>query len=273
MTTRILKFAAAAAACMLIAADVSAQQRAPYRERPEAYERQERTYEPGVFDYYVLALSWSPTYCAGITDGRFDPQCHSRDGRRYAFVLHGLWPQFEQRWPQFCKSPDNGYVPEPVAQKMLDIMPSKRLIFHEYRKHGTCSGLGVDGYFDLSRRLFESLKIPPRYIGLTDERLFVSPDELKREFIALNPKLAPDVMVVECGGPGNRLKEVRLCFNKAGGYRACGRNEDQQRLCSAERMYVPPVRVGVERPASEKRPPRGAPDGELLPGPREERRL
>ena len=43
---------------------------------------------------------------------------------------------------------------------MLDIMPSKRLIFHEYRKHGTCSGLGVDGYFDLARRLFESVKIP-----------------------------------------------------------------------------------------------------------------
>ena len=44
-------------------------------------------------------------------------------------------------------------MPGPVAQRMLDIMPSKRLIFHEYRKHGTCSGLGVDGYFDLARRL------------------------------------------------------------------------------------------------------------------------
>ena len=43
--------------------------------------------------------------------------------------------------------------------------------------------------------------------------------------------------------PGDRLKEVRICFNKGGGLRACGRNEDQRRLCSAERMYVPPVRI------------------------------
>jgi ribonuclease T2 len=276
MNARVLKIVAAAVALVAMAAEASAQQRVPYRERPEAYQRQERTYQAGVFDYYVLALSWSPTYCAGITDNRYDPQCHARDGRRYAFVLHGLWPQFEQRWPQFCASPDNGYVPEPVAQKMLDIMPSRKLVFHEYRKHGTCSGLGVDGYFDLSRRLFESVKIPPRYLALDDDRLFVGPDELKREFIALNPKLPADAIAVECGGAGNRLKEVRVCFNKGGGFRACGRNENQQRLCSAERMYVPPVRVAAQRtaPSPDKRGtqqrvvPGRAPEGELLPGPR-----
>ena len=47
---------------------------------------------------------------------------------------------------------------------------------------------------------------------------------------------------MQCGGAGNRLKEVRICFTKDGEFRACGRNEDQRRLCSAERMYVPPVR-------------------------------
>ena len=130
-------------------------------------------YQAGVFDYYVLALSWSPTYCAGLQDGRFDPQCHGRERRPYAFVLHGLWPQFEQRWPEFCRTSQSTFVPEAVAQRMLDIMPSKRLIFHEYRKHGTCSGLGVEGYFDLSRRLYDGVKIPERYIGLQDDRLTV----------------------------------------------------------------------------------------------------
>ena len=279
MRARLLGLPIVAAALMLVAADASAQKRVPYRERPEAHERNERTFQPGTFDYYLLALSWSPTYCAGITDGRYDPQCHSRD-RRYAFVLHGLWPQFEQRWPQFCQSPDNGYVPAQLADRMLDIMPSKRLIFHEYRKHGTCSGLGVEGYFDLARRMFESVKIPQRYVALEDDRLTVSPDELIREFMEANPKLARDQIVVECGGPGNRLKEVRICFNKGGGLRACGRNEDQNRLCSAERMYVPPVRTGgrevapqrsaPERPAPEKRQPQpqSKPGGDFLPGPR-----
>ena len=84
-------------------------------------------------------------------------------------MLHGLWPQYERGWPQDCRSSDRGYVPGPVANRMLDIMPSKRLVFHEYRKHGTCSGLGVDGYFDLARRLHDKVKIPARFVGLTDD--------------------------------------------------------------------------------------------------------
>ncbi len=128
---------------------------------------------------------------------------------------------------------------------MLDIMPSKRLVFHEYRKHGTCSGLGVDGYFELARKLYGKVKIPPRFVDLKDERLFVGVTELVKDFLATNPELKPDMMSVQCGGAGNRLKEVRVCFTRDGQFRACGRNEDQRRLCSAERMYVPPVRLGA----------------------------
>jgi ribonuclease T2 len=228
-------------------------------------QRQTDRDKAGVFAYYVLALSWSPTYCASLRDARNDQQC-GRTARPYAFVLHGLWPQHERGWPEFCESPDRGYVPRPVARRMRDIMPSDRLIFQQYRKHGTCSGLGVDGYFDLSRRLFEKVRIPSRFVQPTEERLFVSPSELMRDFIDANPKLAPDMISVTCGGPGNRLREVRICFDKAGEFRACGRNEDQRELCSADRMYVPPVRVGA---GSRSR----APQREIVPGPRNEQRL
>jgi ribonuclease T2 len=201
--------------------------------------------EAGVFDYYVLALSWSPTYCADAGDRRKDPQCDRRRGRPFAFVLHGLWPQYERgRWPQDCRTGDDGWVPGPVADRMLDIMPSKRLVFHEYRKHGTCTGLGVDAYFELARKLYGQVKIPLRYVKLADERLFVGVSELVQEFLAANPELKPDMLAVQCGGPGNRLREVRICFTKAGQFRPCGRNENQRRLCSADRMYVPPVRLG-----------------------------
>lgn len=201
--------------------------------------------QPGQFDYYVLALSWSPSYCAGLDRDRYDPQCHSRDGKRYAFVLHGLWPQFDRGWPQDCQTQDRGFVPRPVANRMLDIMPSDRLVFHQYRKHGTCSGLGVDRYFALSRQLFEKVNIPERFRNVTDNRLFVSPDALMQEFRAANPDLKPDAIAVQCGGPGNRLREVRICLDKQGSFRACGRNEDQRKLCTANSMYVPPVRVGA----------------------------
>ena len=150
------------AALMLCAASASAQ-RGPYRDYRSDYERgpgyqNGRGNEPGKFDYYILSLSWSPTYCAELPRGASDPQCDRRRPRPYAFVLHGLWPQFERGWPESCPSRDRGFVPRPVANRMLDIMPSDKLVFHEYRKHGTCTGLGVDGYFALSRSLYEKIK-------------------------------------------------------------------------------------------------------------------
>lgn len=234
-TTRIVKIALALLALAVAASGAAVAQRR----------------EPGVFDYYALALSWSPTYCADTGDRRNDPQCSPNGapkGRPYAFVLHGLWPQYDRgRWPEDCRSSDRGWVPGPVADGMLDIMPSKRLVFHQYRKHGTCSGLGVDGYFKLARQLYEKVKIPPRFQHVTDQRMMVGVAELAGEFLAANPGLKPDMLVVQCGGAGNRLKEVRICFAKSGEFRACGRNENQRRLCSAERMYVPPIRLGAPK--------------------------
>ena len=286
MSPRLARLAVGAIALGFTAGDALAQ-RPPYREGPDGYSRnydrggrQAREHEPGVFDYYLLALSWSPTYCADVGEQRRDPQCSPRSGRPYAFVLHGLWPQYERGWPQDCRSSDRGYVPRTVAERMLDIMPSERLVFHEYRKHGTCSGLGVDGFFDLARRLHDKVKIPARFVGLADPRTTISPAELMHDFMAANPELKPDMIVVQCGGAGSRLKEVRICFDKGGDFRACGRNENQARLCSANRMYVPPVRYGggerrdFERPDSRPPESKGPPlPADTLPGPRGERRL
>jgi ribonuclease T2 len=227
-------------------------------------ERGDRS-KAGVFDYYVLALSWSPTYCAERKSKSFDQQCDAGGGRPYAFVLHGLWPQYERGWPQDCRSSDRGWVPGPVAERMLDIMPSKKLIFHEYRKHGTCSGLGVDAYFGLARQLYKKVTIPARFVRLTDDRLTVSPGELVSDFLEANPGLRPDMIAVQCGGTGNRLREVRICFGKGGNFRSCGSNENQRRLCSADRLYVPPVRVGA--PSKDADLPSGPPR-EIVPLPK-----
>ncbi len=240
MTKTFHRFARAAlaltAAIVLIAGDAAAQR---YRD-----DDNQSRHKAGVFDYYVLALSWSPTYCADRGNSRNDQQCNPRNRRPYAFVLHGLWPQYDRGWPENCRTSDEGWVPGPVADRMLDIMPSKRLVFNEYRKHGTCSGLGVDRYFALSRELFEKVNIPSKFVDLDDDRMTISPGELVRDFVAANPTLRPDMIAVQCGGAGNRLREVRICFDKAGMFRPCGSNENQRRLCSADRMYVPPVRGG-----------------------------
>ena len=263
----------AATLIVLAATGDALAQGVPYRERPDGYRRDWGNGEQraGVFDYYVLALSWSPTYCAQVRETRWDPQCQAGGERPYAFVLHGLWPQYQRGWPEYCRSPDRGYVPRGVANRMLDIMPSDKLIFNEYRKHGTCSGLGVDGYFDLARQLYDRIKIPPRFVRLADERLLLSPRELVGAFIAANPGLRPEMLAVACGGPGHRLREVRICFDRSGSFRPCGGNENPRRLCNANLMYVPPVRTSPASAGPQERAP-GSPR-EILPGPRDDRRF
>jgi ribonuclease T2 len=176
-----------------------------------------RKHVPGEFDYYALVLSWSPTY------------------------LHGLWPQYEKGYPERCRTHWRPFVPEEVIDGMRDVMPSRGLIIHEYRTHGTCSGLMPKFFFDLARRFYERIGIPERYANPYEVQV-VSPQELMRELLQANPWLSPDAVVITCGGPGNRLRELRFCFAKDGRLRSWGADERQRAACRASTMYVPPVR-------------------------------
>lgn len=196
---------------------------------------------PGAFDYYTLALSWSPTHCESADGERDAQQCAPRHGRPYGFILHGLWPQHEDGFPESCPTRERPFVPERVISDMTDIMPGRGLVIHQYRKHGTCSGLEPEVYFDTSRRLFRSITVPERFRNPADVQ-FLSPQDVIAAFAAANPDLESDMMAVVCAGPGNRFRELRVCFSKAGEPTRCGRNEAQQRLCRASRMHVPPVR-------------------------------
>ena len=195
---------------------------------------------PGRFDYYALVLSWSPTYCSSNEGEDDDQQCNRRDGRRFAFVLHGLWPQYERGYPSSCRMSRRPFVPQSTIDGMLDIMPSKRLVIHEYQKHGTCSGLDPQNYYGLARRLFTSIEIPDRFENPFESQL-MDPGELRRAFLRANPQLDQSMIAVACQG-GGRLREVRICFGKDGKPRGCGDNENQRRLCSTDRLFVPPSR-------------------------------
>ncbi len=120
---------------------------------------------PGEFDFYVLALSWSPSYCESVKErtgssSRPDPQC---SGRPIAFVVHGLWPQYDQGFPSFCQMPAPRLNREIVGAN-LDLMPSPRLIFREWDRHGTCSGLSAHAYFDAVRKARAVVKVPPEFL-------------------------------------------------------------------------------------------------------------
>jgi ribonuclease T2 len=197
----------------------------------------------GDFDYYALVLNWSPSYCADRGRGgggrRDEPQCSG--DRPYSFILHGLWPQYYRGWPQDCRTEERPWVPDELIRQMLDVMPSKRLIIHEYRKHGTCSGLSPTEFFRVARQLYDEIKIPPRFQS-PESYLTLSPAEVEREFLAANPRLEPDMISVGC--KGRNLGDLRICFGRDLRLQSCGINEAQNKLCSSERLVMPPVRQG-----------------------------
>ena len=202
----------------------------------------------GQFDYYALVLSWSPAFCA--SGGHDDsPQCSQSNARPYSFVLHGLWPQYQKGWPQDCPTSAPAYVPRPLINEMLDIMPASQLVIHEYKKHGTCSGLKPADYFALARKLYTSVKIPERF-SQPAETQFVSPDDVIAEFRKVNPDIGQDMIAVSCSGSGDRLREVHICVSQDGKPAACGKNEVQRKMCSADKMTVLPVRGGKATAAS-----------------------
>ena len=195
---------------------------------------QERGDVAGRFDYYLLSLSWSPSYCAESA-GRDPVQCGP--GRRFAFVVHGLWPQFERGWPSSCKTAYARDVPQALKQSMLDMMPSPRLVEHEWDEHGVCSGLTPQAYFALTRRVRERVVIPPSFQRL-DRTLMITGADVETAFIAANPTLKRDMIVVQCDR--TRLREVRVCVTKTGAFRSCGR--DVRDRCGPERVAMPPIR-------------------------------
>jgi ribonuclease T2 len=196
-----------------------------------------RQSQPGKFDYYVLALSWSPSFCEATNErGRESKeQCGARP---FSFVVHGLWPQYEKGFPEYCQ------VPAPrlnrnIVSSMLDLMPAPRLIFHEWDKHGTCSGLSANAYFETVRKARAVVKIPEPYIDVT-RYLTVTPDQVEEEFVKANPGLARDAIAVTCDS--RRLSEVRICLSKELGFRSCP--EIDRRACRRDKVVMPPVRPG-----------------------------
>ncbi|MBL7979594.1 MAG: hypothetical protein JNN12_14745 [Bacteroidetes Order II. Incertae sedis bacterium] len=165
--------------------------------------------KPGQFDYYLLALSWSPTYCA--EKGQNDPQ-QCGIGKQLGFVLHGLWPQNTKGWPQNCTQ-------EALKDRTLalfpDLFPSEKLARHEWKKHGTCSGLSQQGYLNLSKKLKDGLRIPAAY-QRPSQPFRTTTDALKQAFVRENTTLKADGLAPICSGGGRFFQELRVCFNKNG---------------------------------------------------------
>lgn len=188
----------------------------------------------GNFDYYVLSLSWTPNWCALEGDARNSEQCDpSKD---FGWTLHGLWPQYHRGWPSFCKTAERP-PSRRMTSEMTDIMGTSGLAWHQWKKHGSCSGLSAPAYYALSRRAYERVVRPPVFRKL--EKPVTLPAKLVEEaFLKANPGLKPDMLTVTC--KASRIQEVRLCLSKDLAPVPCGR--DTIRDCTLKNAQFDPIR-------------------------------
>jgi ribonuclease T2 len=163
--------------------------------------------QPGDFDFYVFSLSWSPGFCD--TGGAEKAQDQCRDGADLGFVVHGLWPQYNQGFPSDCPGVSS---PSWIAlQATVGLYPDIGLARYEWRKHGTCSGKSPTGYFADVKRAHDLVAIPSMFQNAQNEQ-DISPLDIQRAFFTANPRLRPGMMSVEC--VDGELSEVRVCLSK-----------------------------------------------------------
>ncbi|WP_371155100.1 ribonuclease T [Jannaschia sp. 2305UL9-9] len=188
----------------------------------------------GEFDYYVLSLSWSPTWCALEGDDRQSPQCD--EGRELGFVLHGLWPQYERGWPSYCQS-SRREATRGETRAMADIMGTSGSAWHQWKKHGRCSGLAADDYFDLARLAYDQVTRPAVLRDLGRE-VTLPAAVVEEAFLEVNEGLDADGITVTCRA--GRVQEVRICLTRALEPRRCG--ADVIRDCTLGDALLSPVR-------------------------------
>ncbi len=186
---------------------------------------------PGQFDYYVMALSWSPNWCATEGDARAAEQCASQQD--HGWILHGLWPQFERGYPQYCQTA-NRPPSRAMTRDMADIMGSAGLAWHQWKKHGTCTGLDASSYYSLSRAAYATVQRPQLLRDLT-KTVRIAPEVIEQTFLQSNPRLKARQITITC--KAGHIQEARICLTKDLTFRTCG--QDVLKDCSKPALFTP----------------------------------
>jgi ribonuclease T2 len=185
----------------------------------------------GEFDYYVLSLSWSPNWCQLEGNARQSEQCEEDHG----WILHGLWPQFHRGYPSYCRTieraPSRG-----MTADMADIMGTSGLAWHQWKKHGTCTGLNATDYYALSREAYGRITRPAVFRKL-DQSVKLPARVVEQAFLKDNPQIEPDGLTVTCRD--GHIQEARICLSRDLAPVPCG--QDVVRDCTLTDAFFHPV--------------------------------
>ncbi len=188
----------------------------------------------GEFDYYVLSLSWSPNWCALEGDARRSPQCDA--SQDHGWIMHGLWPQFHRGYPSFChtveRPPSRG-----MTDTMADIMGTPGLAWHQWKKHGSCTGLSAATYYETARAAYAAVERPAVFRKLTKD-ITLPASVVEAAFLKSNPEMSADGVTVTC--KNGYIQEVRICLSKTLAPVPCGR--DVIKDCTLNNALFTPIK-------------------------------
>lgn len=191
-------------------------------------------------DGYLLALSWSPAFCAkadnnGRSESDSDFQCLNN---HFGFVVHGLWPDSSAApsiddQPSFCRPV------QPIAvatlKQHLCTVPGVRLMHHEWAKHGSCAFKSPEAYFDTIERLRRQLRTPD-FSGPRSATL--SAGDIRQAFMQRNLGLSHESIMIVTDRK-NRLEEVRICYDTSFRTTRCQRRGAPDRILIRISTFLP----------------------------------
>jgi ribonuclease T2 len=178
------------------------------------------------FNYYILSLSWAPSFCADAANAAANPN-ECAPGKHTGFVVHGLWPEADEgQNPESCGKATQ--VAKRIVRMMLPYMPSAELVQHEWATHGTCSGLTQSDFFTKVIKARVSVQVPVQLTGL-EEPVNENPQQIEEQFASANPSFPPNSFRTSCSR--GLFTGVRVCFDLDLMGRACTSNAGE---CTAE---------------------------------------
>ena len=124
-----------------------------------------------------------------------------------------------------------------MTSEMADIMGAPGVAWHQWKKHGTCTGLDAAQYYGLMRLAYGKIKRPAilRDLG-KDVRLPTT--VVEDAFLEANPGLKREEITITCRA--GRIQEARICLDTKLSPRRCG--DDVIRDCRMKDALLEAVR-------------------------------
>lgn len=188
--------------------------------------------KPQSFDYVILALSWSPSFCASSVTRGASAQCQNPANR--GFVVHGLWPQAADGARLRCPA-NKVEFSKALFERALDVFPDLKLAQSQWQRHGQCFGFTPDAYLELTGAARAKISIPDQFRA-PNQTSSLPPDEIRTAFRKANPTLEADSISVSCRKA--TLVDVLICLRSdLSGFLSCP--QVVKRSCAAATIQIP----------------------------------